>query len=423
MIEIREKFTVPAPPAEVYAVLSDPAAVAECVQGASLGETHEDGSIDGMMTVKFSAMRVVFKGRFRLDLEPEIMRGTLTASGKDGQGGAKFTATASFDVAPGDEGTSSDVAAAGEVVVSGRMASAIASAAGAVVRRMTAEFVEALSRRCASGSARIGPAATAAGEATAAAPGSGSTGGPAHADRSAPAVLLLHGFGGSPSTLRAWGEALAAAGATVSIPRLPGHGTQWRDLNETGFDDWSAAAGAALAELRADHDEAYVMGLSLGALLALWLAETRGAEVAGLVLVNPLVSAVAGTPRWLGLASVIRRSARAAAVSDVSNPGTHDVGYDRIPLRAAASLRRAAAGVLAELGQVKQPVIVATSAGDHVVPASDADRVAAGLTAAPVRRVRYADSYHLLPLDHDAPALFAESVSLIRSRGIPAPTG
>jgi len=423
VIEIRETFTVPATPAEVYAVLSDPEAVVECVQGASLGATHEDGSIDGMITVRFSAMRVAFKGRFKLDLEPEIMRGTVTASGKDRQGGTKFTATASFDIASLDEGAA-EVTAAGEVVVTGRMASAIASAASAVVRRMTAEFVEALSRRCASGSAMIGPVGASAGpvsdEAGVGPTPAGSTLSPA--GRSAVAVLLLHGFGGSPSTLRKWGEALAEAGATVSVPRLPGHGTRWKDLNATGFDDWAAVADAALTSLRAEHDEVYVMGLSLGALLAMKLAETRGPDIAGLVLVNPLVTAVAGTPRWLGLAVMLRRSARAVAPNDASKPGTQDVGYGRIALRAAASLRRSAAGVVARLAAVRQPVLLVTSSDDHVVPASDADLVAAGLTAAPVRRVRYANSYHLIPVDHDAPALFAESISFLQAHGLVKPS-
>jgi carboxylesterase len=43
-------------------------------------------------------------------------------------------------------------------------------------------------------------------------------------------VLLLHGFTGSPQGLRPWGEALREAGFTVRCPRLPGHGTDWRDL-------------------------------------------------------------------------------------------------------------------------------------------------------------------------------------------------
>jgi carboxylesterase len=413
MIDINEKFTVAAPPAEVYAVLSDPQAVVECVQGAGLGETHEDGTIDGTMTVKFSAMRVMFKGRIKLDLEPEIMRGTVHATGKDGQGGTKFAADASFDIAALDGGASSEVTATGAVNLSGKMASVIEGAANAVVRRMTGEFVEALSLRCASGSTTIGPAPTAD-------VATGTPDGAEHAMTPGPkqAVLLLHGFGGSPNTLRAWGEALAAAGLTVSIPRLPGHGTRWKDLNRTSFDDWYAEADKALIALKAQHDQVFVMGISLGGLLALSLAERRGSDVDGVVLLNPLVSAVAGTPGALGFVSKFRRSARVPVRSDIHKPGVTEVGYDRIALKAAYALKTAAAPVVAALGSVTQPVLLITSATDHVVPGTDAAMIADGLRSTNLRKLRYENSYHVLPLDDDAPAVFGESIDFTRDHAV-----
>ncbi|MCK4516990.1 MAG: carboxylesterase, partial [Spirochaetaceae bacterium] len=44
------------------------------------------------------------------------------------------------------------------------------------------------------------------------------------------AVLLLHGWTGYTGRLAYLGEKLAAAGYTVRLPRLPGHGTNVRDL-------------------------------------------------------------------------------------------------------------------------------------------------------------------------------------------------
>jgi carboxylesterase len=38
-------------------------------------------------------------------------------------------------------------------------------------------------------------------------------------------VVLCHGFTGSPQSMRPWAEHLAAAGLSVRLPRLPGHGT------------------------------------------------------------------------------------------------------------------------------------------------------------------------------------------------------
>ena len=47
-------------------------------------------------------------------------------------------------------------------------------------------------------------------------------------------VLLCHGFTGTPQTLRGWADYLAGQGLTVSLPRLPGHGTTRQDLARTG---------------------------------------------------------------------------------------------------------------------------------------------------------------------------------------------
>ena len=39
-------------------------------------------------------------------------------------------------------------------------------------------------------------------------------------------VLLVHGFTGSPSSMRPWAEYLNQKGFTVRVPLLPGHGTK-----------------------------------------------------------------------------------------------------------------------------------------------------------------------------------------------------
>ncbi|HEY1823239.1 MAG TPA: alpha/beta fold hydrolase [Trebonia sp.] len=404
MIEINETFTVAAPPDEVYRVLSDPAAVVECVEGASLGALRDDGSYDGKMTVKFSALRVSFAGRVALELDEEILQGTVRATGRDGQGGTKFQASASFRVEPADAGAHSLVTAQGEVVLSGKLASMIENAAGAVVRRMTDDFVTALSVRCASGSAEIGAGQPPSREST---------------ESPSAGVLLLHGFGGSPSGLRAWGEALAAAGVAVSIPRLPGHGTRWQDLGRTGWPQWYDAAADALAKLHDDHAQVFVMGISLGATLALRLAELRPSDVAGVVAVNPVVTQVAGTPRSLALARLLRRSSR-AVTGDARKPGVAEVGYDRIPLRAAWSLRALGTAVLGDLGTVSVPVLLGTSAHDHVVPSADGDAVWSGLPSGQRERTRFADSYHLVPVDEDAQQLFSDSAAFIRGHALAA---
>src|SRR5438552_1049782 len=104
-------------------------------------------------------------------------------------------------------------------------------------------------------------------------------------------VLLCHGFTGSPQTLRGWADYLAAQGLSVSLPRLPGHGTTWQDLAHTGWQDWYAEVDAAFRELAGRCEQTFVFGLSMGACLALRLAEVHGSAVRGLVLANPSLAA------------------------------------------------------------------------------------------------------------------------------------
>ena len=55
-------------------------------------------------------------------------------------------------------------------------------------------------------------------------------------------VLLVHGFTGSPASMKPWARHLAEQGYAVEVPRLPGHGTRWQDLNQVAWTDWYAEA-------------------------------------------------------------------------------------------------------------------------------------------------------------------------------------
>jgi carbon monoxide dehydrogenase subunit G len=150
MIEISERFDVPgAPPREVWKLLSDPHAVVECVPGAALGEAHEDGSFDGTLAVKFGPATVTFRARIELALDADTMSGSVTARGKDSQGGSRFRAAMTFKVTPHAEQPGSTVIIEGENEISGKLAGIVEAGAKIVVRRMAAEFAENLKLRCA----------------------------------------------------------------------------------------------------------------------------------------------------------------------------------------------------------------------------------------------------------------------------------
>lgn len=148
MITIKEEIAVPSPRERVWEVVSDPASVVSCINGAELGAAHDDGSFDGSLLVKFGAIRVRFAARVSLELDEPEHEGRLSARGGDGQGATRFRGEATFRVVEDEEAGGARVVMAGEVVLTGKLASLVESGAGAVVSRMTKDFSAQLVQRC-----------------------------------------------------------------------------------------------------------------------------------------------------------------------------------------------------------------------------------------------------------------------------------
>src|SRR5215472_3731232 len=207
---------------------------------------------------------------------------------------------------------------------------------------------------------------------------------PFAADGGPVGVLVCHGFTGSPRTVRPWAGHLAAAGLTVRAPRLPGHGTTWRDLGRTGWEDWYGEAERAFAELSDKCEQVFVAGISMGACLAFRLAETQGAKVSGLVVVNP---SLAPDTRLFLVAPVLKYevpSLRGIA-DEIKKPGATEGGYKRVPVKSAATLPAMWKITARHLNEVTQPVLVYRSAVDHVVGPASMKVLSAALPNAEVR--------------------------------------
>lgn len=226
-------------------------------------------------------------------------------------------------------------------------------------------------------------------------------------------VLLVHGFTGTPQSMRPWAEHLAQAGFTVSLPRLPGHGTDWRDLNATEWTDWYAEADAAFVALRDRCEQVFVAGLSMGGALSLRLAEQHGAEVSGLVLVNPAINIT--DPR-MKILPVLRHvvPSLAAIGNDVADPSAREIAYDRNPLQALYSQTHLWADVREHLDRVTQPLLVFRSEQDHVVDPSSLAILREGVSSADAEFRTLTRSYHVATIDYEAPEIFAASVEFFR---------
>jgi carboxylesterase len=229
-------------------------------------------------------------------------------------------------------------------------------------------------------------------------------------------VLISHGFTGTPQSMRPWAEHLAAQGYSVRLPRLPGHGTTWQEMNRTTWTEWYAEIRRAYDELDERCDTVFACGLSMGGTLVTRLAEEQAGDpsskLAGLVLVNVAYGTMrrdAALARYLAWA--VR--SRPGIGSDIKKTGMAELSYDRTPLRAFVSMQALWRLVIADLGKITVPILYFRSVEDHVVDALSAKLLHAGATATTVREVPLHDSYHVATVDNDAELIFTGTAEFI----------
>lgn len=181
-------------------------------------------------------------------------------------------------------------------------------------------------------------------------------------------MLLIHGFTGSPPEMRLVGDYLYQRGLTVSGPLLPGHGTDVDDMNRRRWSEWTTHVERALSDLQSRCSTVFVGGLSMGALLTLYLG-ARHPEISGLVVYSP---AILVANRLIYLTPVLKHfiSKRGATgESDLTDPEADSRlwSYDEEPVRAAHELLKLQRVVRRLLPTVTQPLLIIQSTGDATI--------------------------------------------------------
>jgi carboxylesterase len=234
------------------------------------------------------------------------------------------------------------------------------------------------------------------------------------------AVLCLHGMTGTPFEVRPLAEAFGREGFTVEAPTLAGHGDSLAALARSTWADWLASAQTALDALaaRAGGRPVALVGFSMGALLSLRLARMYPERIAAVVAMGTPLRLV----RWKAAAI---RAVNALPIpfsrmpdarvpkpngSDISIPEMRygNPGLQAFPIAALGQLVSLMDTVRGDLPGVRAPVLIAQGRHDHVVPAADAEELAATLGSSVIERLWLERSFHVVGLDVDAAELTRE---------------
>ncbi len=232
---------------------------------------------------------------------------------------------------------------------------------------------------------------------------------PGHGTNARTGIAICHGFTGSPLSVLPWAQDLAAQGFAVSVPLLPGHGTDWRQLARSNWQGWYGTFESAYVDLAARTDHCFVAGLSMGGAIALLTAARH--PVAGVSVVNPGLSFYDRRVRVIGVLKYFQRTTLPIQEEQTTASVTDDGDYSRTPLAAVHELKRLFGAASRGLREVNAPVQVFKSRADAVVPPTSLATLQQRLGTHLVEVVNLNNSGHVATLDVDAPEIFTRSNS------------
>lgn len=223
-------------------------------------------------------------------------------------------------------------------------------------------------------------------------------------------ILICHGFNATPQSVRFLGEQFARAGLTVYGPRLKGHGTHFLEMEQCHFEVWIDSLFQAYDYLRTFCREIYLIGQSMGGLLALELA-SRGIPLDGIITINAALS----VPGYERNSEETVQSYIPEDEPDINAKNVHEIVYDTVPVTAIRNLLQLAAHTKNKLSLVSCPALILKSKVDHVVPPENSDFIFERISSVFKRIETLENSYHVASMDYDKQNIVDETISFIKS--------
>ena len=232
-------------------------------------------------------------------------------------------------------------------------------------------------------------------------------------DRGPIGCVLLHGFTAAPKEMRPLGDFLAVHNYTVRGVRYAGHGTSPRDLAQTTWHDWVASATTAVAELRSRCTQVWAIGLSLGGLISLYLAEQH--LVDGVCAIAP---AILPPDRRMAIARYLApfMPYTRKDLADLHDPIAlaEHADYALFPTRAIDQLQQLMARTRRALQQIELPLLLIFARQDRVIALDSLQYIQARVRSTQQAHVILERGGHIVTEDYDKDIAFAAIVQFLR---------
>lgn len=237
-------------------------------------------------------------------------------------------------------------------------------------------------------------------------------------------VLLIHGYMAAPEEPALLAERLSDAGASVYLPRLPGHGTSPDNLAVVGARDWLAAVDEAYAVISPLCERLVIAGFSTGASLALAEAASHPERYAAVVSMSAPLRFRDPKARWIEAADLLKAAARRLGLARLgynfipNQPDNPEINYVRNCVHGMAEVKRVSRLARRGLRRIRVPVLAMQGTGDSTIAPEAPSLVAKGVSSPDARLVMVPSDRHGIVRGPSLDATSAGLLGFLKDNGL-----
>lgn len=226
-------------------------------------------------------------------------------------------------------------------------------------------------------------------------------------------VLLIHGFTGSPAEMLPIKDVLVDEGYSILGVRLKGHGESPEAMEKTTWRDWIDSSIGGYQQLSSKCERIIVIGLSMGAILALYLAQQF--KVEGVVALAP---AIVIKNRWKArIAFLLKYFVRYQFKNKRMWPDDvkdYAVSYDRTPIKSIPHLLKVISITKKGLHKIMAPTLLIHSKLDRTALPISSQIIYDSISSSNRELVLLEKSGHIITIDCEREVVMSQIKGFLR---------
>lgn len=224
-------------------------------------------------------------------------------------------------------------------------------------------------------------------------------------------VLCIHGFTGGPFEVQPFADYIEKeTDWIVKIPTLPGHG-ETLDLKNRSAETWMMEAELALRELKKQAERVFIVGFSMGGLIAMYLAMRY--KIDRLVLLSAAVKYISPVQLLEEIQSVAWDAVK-GRLAENAFYHLYEYKLTKTPLRSTFEFLRVVKMVEPYYKLIDVPVFIVQGKKDGIVPVSAAEFIYENIGSKEKYLIHSESGRHLICYSDDCEDWFKEVMGFLQ---------